>query len=102
MSAKQSSPHLPATTAAQILEREFLTIRGKLLEVAAALDRIERGQGSAAADPRLEKIRETLALMGKAGADRAEQLQRIFSLPYESDWQGRAASKLPGLAGGKG
>jgi hypothetical protein len=76
-----------AATAAQILEREFLTIRGKLLEVAAALDRIERGQGSVAGDPRLGKIRETLEVLGKKGADRAEQLQLIFSLPYEPGWR---------------
>jgi len=85
-SAKRTSSHLPASTSAQILDREFLTIRGKLLEVAAALDRIERGLGSASSDPRLEKIRETLAILGKDGVDRAEQLQLIFSLPYQSDW----------------
>jgi hypothetical protein len=78
-------PH--AATAAQTLDREFLTIRCKLLEAAAALDRVERGQGSAAADPRWEKIRETLAILGKPGIDRAEQLQLIFSLPYEPAWR---------------
>ena len=78
-----------ASSAAQILDREFLTIRGKLLEVAAALDRIQGGQGSAASDPRLEKIRETCALLGKDVAGRAEQLQVIFSLPYEPDWRKR-------------
>jgi len=74
-------------TAAQILDREFLTIRCKLLEVAAALDRIERGKGSAAGDPRLERIRETLTILGKDGSNRAEQLQLIFSLPYEPAWR---------------
>ena len=74
-------------TAAQILDQEFLAIRSKLLEVAAALDRIERGQGSAGGDPRLEKIRETLTILGKDGANRAEQLQLIFSLPYEPNWR---------------
>ena len=78
-------PH--TATAAQILDREFLTIRGKLLEVAAALDRIERGRGSAAGDPRLGKILETLPVLGKPGADRAEQLQLLFSMPYDSDWR---------------
>ena len=85
-------PH--TATAAQILDREFLTIRGKLLEVAAALDRIARGKGPAAggkgaalADPRLEQIRETLAMLGQDGADRAEKLQLIFSLPYEPGWR---------------
>ena len=78
-------PH--TATAAQVLDREFLTMRGKLLEVAAALDRVERGRGSPAADPRLDKIRETLAILGKEGANRAEQLQLIFSLPYEPGWR---------------
>jgi hypothetical protein len=77
----------PTATAVQILDREFLTIRGKLLEVAAALDRVDRGQGSAAGDPRLEKIRETLAIMGKGEANRAEQLLAVFSLPYEPAWR---------------
>ena len=76
-----------AATAAQILDREFLTIRCKLLEVAAALDRVERGQESAANDPRLQKIRESLAILGKEGGDRAEQMQLIFSLPYEPAWR---------------
>jgi hypothetical protein len=78
-------PH--TATASEILDREFLTIRGKLLEVAAALDRIERGKGSAAGDPRLERVRETLAILGRDGANRAEQLQLLFSLPYEPSWR---------------
>ena len=83
-------PNRPS--ASDLLEREFLTIRGKLLEVAAALDRIDRGKGSAAGDPRLDKIRETLSLLGGdpakyAKTSRAEQLQLIFSLPYEPDWR---------------
>jgi hypothetical protein len=79
---------MPAnTTAAQILDREFLTIRCKLLEVAAALDRIDRGRGSAADDPRLAQIRQTLAMLGRGDPDRGEQLQMIFSLPYEPNWR---------------
>jgi hypothetical protein len=78
-------PH--TATAAEILDREFLTIRGKLLEVAAALDRIERGTGSAAKDPRLAKLRETLTILGRDGGQRAEQLQLLFSLPYEPKWR---------------
>jgi hypothetical protein len=90
MSRSAESVRSPATSvptaAAQVLDREFLTIRGKLLEVAAALDRIDRGTGSAASDPRLEKIRDTLAIMAKGG-DRAEHLQMIFSLPYDAKWR---------------
>jgi hypothetical protein len=83
---RSASGHSPAA-AINILDREFLTIRGKLLEVAAALDRIERGQGAATGDPRLENILETLGALAKNGADRAERLQLIFSLPYEPGWR---------------
>jgi hypothetical protein len=76
-----------AATAVEILDREFLTVRGKLLEVAAALDRIERGNGSAAGDQRLERIRETLGILGRHGGKRAEELQMLFSLPYEPRWR---------------
>ncbi len=80
-------------TATDILDCEFLVIRGKLLEVAAALDRIDRGTGSTDGDARRENIRKTLALLGGDPADsggkasRAEQLQLIFSLPYEREWR---------------
>ena len=74
-------------TASEILNREFLTIRGRLLEAAAALDRIARGKGSAEGDPRLEKLRETAAILGRPGTDRAEQVQLLFSLPYEPAWR---------------
>ena len=74
-------------TATEILDREFLAIRGKLLEVAAALDRIERGKGSAAGDQRLAKVSETLAILGRQGAKRAEDMQMLFSLPYEPAWR---------------
>ena len=78
-------PH--TATGSEILDREFLTIRGKLLEVAAALDRIERGKGQTASDPRLAKFQESLAILGREGGNRAEQLQMLFSLPYEREWR---------------
>ena len=38
-------------TAADVLDRDFLSMRCRLIELAAALDRIDRAQGSAADDP---------------------------------------------------
>lgn len=76
-----------SATAPEILDREFLTIRGKLLEVAAALDRVARCKDSAEGDPRLAKLRETLEILGRPGADRAKQMQLLFSLPYEPAWR---------------
>ncbi len=78
-----------ATQAADVFEREFLPLRGKLLEVAAALDRIARAEGSAAGDPRMKQLRQGLELLCGADGrtDRAEQIQLIFSLPYDPDWR---------------
>jgi len=72
---------------AELLNREFLGIRSRLIDLAAALDRIDRGQGSVASDPRIDQIRRSLALLAEPKADRAEQVQLIFSLPYQSDWE---------------
>jgi hypothetical protein len=73
--------------ASQTLDREFLAIRSKLLDVAAALDRIDRAKGSVVGDPRLDKIRQSLGLLSSATADRTEAVEMIFSLPYQADWR---------------
>lgn len=73
--------------APEILDREFLPLRAKLLEVAAAMDRIRRGEGSAAADPRMRQIREALHLLATADGDFAEQFQMVFSIPYSENWR---------------
>ena len=73
--------------ARDVLNREFLNIRARLIDVAAALDRIDRAEGSAAEDPRLAKIRQGLELLSGQTTDRAEGLQLLFSLPYQDNWQ---------------
>jgi hypothetical protein len=72
--------------AAELLNREFLEIRARLLQVAASLDRISRAQGTVASDPRLEKIGRALAVLQSSDPDRAEQIQLIFSRPYLENW----------------
>ena len=88
--ASQEPLPMPAVlTAPQLLARDFLEIRAKILEVAACLDRLDRGDGSVSDDPRLAQIRaglETLTADAGRGA-RAEQVQLIFSLPYEEGWR---------------
>ncbi len=74
-------------TAAAVFDQEFLPIRAKLLEVAAALDRFGRAEGTAANDPRWQKIREAVSTLLLPDNDRAEQIQLIFSRPYDDDWQ---------------
>ncbi len=85
-------PKMP--TKADVLAREFLPVRAKLLEIAAALDRLDRAEGSPPDDARLAKIRESLALLERGEANRAERLQMLFSLPYDDNW--RKTLAMPG------
>jgi hypothetical protein len=79
---------MPATRAASIVfEQEFLPIRAKILEVAAALDRLDRASGALEGDKRRTQIREAIETLLTPGDDRAEQVQLIFSRPYDDEWQ---------------
>ena len=72
----------------QVLERHFLGIRCGLLDLAAALDRIERSDAfeTAKSDPRLAQIRQAIDLLAGDGDDRAEKIQLLFSDEYQSGW----------------
>ena len=76
-----------ARTAHYVFDQELLPIRAKLLEVAAALDRIDRANGSTAGDPRRTQVQAAIQVLLRPEDDRAEQIQLIFSRPYEDDWQ---------------
>lgn len=69
------------------LDREFLDIRCRILEIAAALDRIAGAAGSEAlhADPRLGALREATKVLTDDKADRAQRVQMVFSDPYEAN-----------------
>ena len=78
----------PVATAAEVLDREFLGIRARILDLAAALDRIDRAGTMAAGDLRMARIVKGLeVLLGPSGADRAERVQQAFSLPYQANWR---------------
>ena len=76
-------------TASQVLDREFLEIRAKVLDLAASFDRLDRAEGAVAGDPRLSLIREAIDVLQSDAEDRAEQVQLIFSLHYDDEWQKR-------------
>jgi hypothetical protein len=80
-----------ALSAPQVLDREFLQIRAKILQIASSLDRLDRAEGSVGADGRLADIRQGLAVLASQQPDRAEQIQLIFSLPYDDDWRSTLA-----------
>jgi hypothetical protein len=84
------------STSSSVLDSEFLTLRGKILEVAATLDRIARA-GDSTSDPRLQQVQQTLEILRQSAstASRAEQMQMIFSLPYSDQWMREYGVKLP-------
>jgi hypothetical protein len=78
-------------SASDILTRHYLEIRCGLLDVAAALDRVERARGADQAlhDKRMEEIRKGIEIISGSGADRAEKIQMLFSDRYEAGWNKR-------------
>lgn len=74
-----------------LLDRHYLEMRAKLLEIAATLDRIDLAQGSIDDDPRSEQIKAAISILLTDGNDRAEKLQLLFSLAYDPEWRERFA-----------
>ncbi|MEC7567365.1 MAG: hypothetical protein VX738_16915 [Planctomycetota bacterium] len=77
--------------AQQVLDREFLEIRGKILEIASSLDRLQRAAGTVDQDERFQRLQQGLQiLLDPAGQDepsRAKQIQLLFSREYEENWR---------------
>ena len=73
----------------QALAAYFLEARSKILDLAAILDRVQRGDGATqtAADPRLEWIARALQILSADTGGKAEAVQRVFSLEYDSGWK---------------
>jgi hypothetical protein len=70
---------------ANALDRELPGIRCRLIELAAALDRIDRTGGAAADDPRPVQIRRSIEILMAGAPNRAERVQMVFSLPEGRD-----------------
>lgn len=75
-------------SAGQVLDRHYLEIRCGLLDLAAALDRVERSDGfdSTRADPRLDLVHRAIEILSTGGSDRAERIQLLFSDEYQRGW----------------
>ena len=71
----------------EVLAREFLDVRARLLQIAASLDRLDRAEGSLAGDPRLRGIRRALEILAGDEPGRAEAIQLVFSRTYDPDWK---------------
>jgi hypothetical protein len=74
-------------TAPDVLDREFFEIRAKLLELAASFDRLDRGDGSVDGDPRMTLVQNALQILQRDSADRAEDIQMLFSRQYDENWR---------------
>ena len=75
-------------SADEILDQTFLEIRAKILEVAAAFDRIERADASQNVDthPQWQQLQSAVRIVHDVSGNRAEQIQLHFSDPYDAKW----------------
>ena len=71
----------------EVFEQEYLPIRAKLLEVAASLDRLDRASGSLTSESRKLQIHAAIQALLLPHDDRAEQIQLIFSRPFDDAWR---------------
>ncbi|MHC5538197.1 hypothetical protein ACYOEI_08210 [Singulisphaera rosea] len=77
--------------ATDVLNNDFLETRGRILEVAASLDRLDRApeRPGHTPDRRLGQLRQAIEALLEPGPGRAETVQRLFSLDYDADWRER-------------
>ncbi len=80
---------LTPVPAAKALDAYFLEARCKLLDLAAILDRIGRGDEGDEMfdDPRVVRVRQALEVLLDEDGGRAERVQQIFSLDYDANWE---------------
>ena len=81
----------PSQTAPAVLDRVYLDIRCKLLDIAASLDRVARADNAerVQSDARLAQIKQGVEILLGEGVDRAERIQMLFSDPYVPNWNRR-------------
>ena len=71
----------------QILDREFLELRSRLLDIAASLDRIDRADGAVTNDPRMQLLSSGIEIVASKSPDRAVQIQQLFSRDFDPQWK---------------
>ncbi len=76
-------------SAVEVFDREFLEIRCRVLDIAAALDRVHRGEAAekVRSDPRMAQLHEAVDVLRDGKPDRARRVQMIFSDAYEESWR---------------
>ena len=71
-------------TAVAVLDREFLEIRCRLIDIAAALDRMDRAldRDAIQGDPRMAQLAGAVGILMDDKPDRVQRVQLAFSDPY--------------------
>ncbi len=88
---------MPTTrTALDLWNRDFLEVRHRVLDIAAALDRCDRADDSAKArsDSRYLQLEQAIRLLVDGRPDRTESIQMTFSEPYDAAW--KSSFEIPG------
>ena len=88
-------------TKTEVLNRDFLEIRCRILELAASLDRLDRAPLASheTPDSRLAMLRQGIEALLVPGPGRAETIQRLFSLDYDPNWRSRFELESPQKSG---
>jgi hypothetical protein len=78
--------------ACAVLDRIYLEVRSKLLDVAACLDRVERAPLAerVETDARFKQLQDGITILASRGSDRAERIQMLFSDAYVAHWNRQA------------
>lgn len=84
-------PSLPSRqSASDLTEREWPVLRARIIDVAAALDRIDRATGPGPASTVRSRAESLLRLVLESGeANRAERVLGELSRTYDPEWQSR-------------
>ena len=78
---------MPHRTVSEVIDREYLELRAKVLEIAASFDRMERAEGQR--DERMLKIEAGLQILSDSAQNKAKRVQELFSIDYDSQWRER-------------
>lgn len=70
-----------------LLSREYLPVRANILEIASSLDRIQRASAADTSEPEWKQLQAGIKLLLDEEADRAENVQMLFSQPYDQQWR---------------
>ena len=81
---------MPERTRAEILDREYLEMRAKILQLAASCDRMDRAgetTDESTPDERAVKLESGLKILLDDQPDKARRVQELFSRQYNESWR---------------